>query len=62
MSESLNIFIMWFNKLTPDQQAEIVRCIYSNYDRQNIANFDGFFAGPLPSQGSNPCPTCGKQR
>jgi hypothetical protein len=59
MSESLNEFITWFNKLSPNQRAEIVRYIYSPYGQQNTANF-GFFAGRLPIQGSNSCPTCGK--
>jgi hypothetical protein len=62
MSKFLNDFITWFNNLSPDQKSEIVSCIYSNYGQQNTANFDGFFAGQLPSQGSNPCPTCGKPR
>ena len=62
MSKSLNSFITWFNSLSANQQAEIVSCIYSNYRQQNIANFDGIFAGRLPSQVSNTCPTCGKPR
>jgi hypothetical protein len=59
MSESLNNFIPWFDSLSANQQAEIVNYIYSHYGQQNKANF-GFFAGRLPIQGSNTCPTCGK--
>jgi hypothetical protein len=62
MSESLNVFITWFNQLSADQQTEIYKCLYSHYSQQNTRNYDGIFAGPVPSQGSNPCPTCGKPR
>jgi hypothetical protein len=61
MSESLNTFIQWFNTLSAVQKTEILECT-SNYIQQINRNNDGFFAGPLPIQGSNPCPTCGKPR
>jgi hypothetical protein len=60
MSESLYVFITFFDKLSPDQQAEIFKCLAYYYSQQNTRNYDGIFAGPLPSQGLNPCPRCGK--
>lgn len=57
MSQVLDTFVEWFNQLTPKQKVEIARYVC---DRQKTANFDGYYAGPAPGQGSKSCPTCGK--
>jgi hypothetical protein len=57
MSKVLDTFVEWFNELRPSQKAEIVRYINN---QQKIANFDGYYAGPAPTQKYNSCPHCGK--
>ena len=56
MSQVLDIFVAWFDELTPSQRVEIARYICN---RQSTANY-GYNAGPAPRQQSNFCPTCRK--
>jgi len=56
MSEALDIFKAWFKERSPKEKYEITSYICAKH---KTANFDGYFAGPAPTQPSR-CPHCGK--
>lgn len=69
MSDTLNIFVQWFAKLSPDEKLEIIRYINQKELKAGIfagpapeRRTDGVFGGPAPSGQYPKCPTCGKPR
>lgn len=56
MAAGIDKFLDWFKKLSPQEQEEIIKHIYST---QGWTALKGVYGGPAPvSASSGVCPTC----
>jgi len=55
--DSIDNFVDWFKRLTPEQKKEVWKYIYSP---QGSTALKGLFVGPAPGGQSGVCPTCGR--